>query len=185
MTGDMKYQRSYLELIEKEHYLDNISRLAEPNPAWFIYFDVTLQCYLYPILLRCEKDPALLAIYKKHMDDWMAKRRGDRSPLLNFLYDYSRQKTEELGPSIDFLKDTPLDLVDWNIDHTRRRDVNLVHRPVMDALQVDALPPASIRCTVRWDNNPWAAVSGNPEVEREPVFWLFPYWVGRYLRMIR
>jgi hypothetical protein len=54
----------------------------------------------------------------------------------------------------------------------------------MDELQVDKLPPASIRGTVRWDKNPWAAVSGSPETEREPVFWLFPYWMGRYLKLI-
>jgi hypothetical protein len=59
-----------------------------------------------------------------------------------------------------------------------------VHVPVLDELQVDELPPASIRGTVRWDKNPWSAVGGAPNTEREPVFWLFPYWMGRYLNII-
>ena len=54
----------------------------------------------------------------------------------------------------------------------------------MEDEQVSALQPASIRLTVRWDKNPWTLSGGNPQVEREPVFWLLPYWMGRYLGMI-
>jgi hypothetical protein len=185
LTKDEKYQQHYLRLINKEHYLENMSHIAEQNPAWFIYFDVTLQAYLYPILLHCEKDPKLLAFYQQHMDNWMEKRKADKNPQINFLYCYARHKRTELKSSVDFLIDTPLDLVDWNIDHTKREDVQLVHTPVMDELQVKELPDASIRATVRWDKNPWAAISGSPETEKEPVFWLYPYWLGRYLKMIQ
>jgi len=184
VTNDEKYQQQYLHLIKDEHYLDNMAALVEQNPAWFIYFDVTMQAYLYPILLHCEKDPQLLIFYQKHMDNWMQNRRGDKNPLLNFLYCYARGKKTELAASVEFLVDTPLDLVDWPIDHTKREDIRLVHTPMLDAVQVNELPPASIRGTVRWDKNPWEAVSGNPYVEREPVFWLYPYWMGRYLKMI-
>ena len=48
----------------------------------------------------------------------------------------------------------------------------------MEDIQVDQLPPASIRATIRWDGNPWLAKNGDPHVEREPVFWLFPYWMA-------
>jgi hypothetical protein len=114
----------------------------------------------------------------------MDKRRNDNNPLLNFLYCYASNKKEELVNSIEFLKDTPLDLVDWNIDHTKREDVKLVRFPVLDDLQVNELPPPSIRAAVRWDKNPWVANNGYPDMEREPVFWLLPYWMGRYLNMI-
>lgn len=185
VTNDKKYQQHYLRLINEEHYLKNMEAIVDQNPAWFIYFDVTLQAYLYPILLQCEKDPVLLAFYQHHMDNWMEHRKKDKNPLINFLYCYARNKKVELDASIDFLIDTPLDLVDWNIDHTKREDVKLAHAPVLDDLQVDELPPASIRGTVRWDKNPWGAVSGSPDTEREPVFWLYPYWMGRYLKMIQ
>jgi hypothetical protein len=185
MTYDQKYEQQYLRLINEEHYLDNMADIPNQNPAWFIYFDATMQAYLYPILLRCEKDPKLLAFYQDQMDIWMAHRKNDKNPLINFLYCYARNKKVELKTSIEFLIDTPLDLVDWNIDHTKREDIKLVHSPVLDDLEVNELPPASIRGTVRWDKNPWGAVSGSPATEREPVFWLYPYWVGRYLKMIQ
>lgn len=119
------------------------------------------------------------------MDNWMKQREADHNPLINFLYSYARNKQQGLTASVDFLTDTPLDLVSWNIDHTKREDIRLVHAPVLDDWEVDQLPPASIRATVRWDSNPWAAVNGNPSIEREPVFWLLPYWMGRYLKMVR
>jgi hypothetical protein len=185
LTGNEKYQQYYLRLINEEHYLENMSKIPEQNPAWFVYYDVTLQVYLYPIFLHCEKDPKLLAFYRQHIDRWMEKRKGDHNPQINFLYCYSVNKKTELQSSIDFLIDTPLDLVSWTIDHTKREDVQIVHTPVLDEWQVNELPEPSIRATVRWDNNPWSAVGGQPEYEKEPVFWLYPYWLGRYLKMIR
>ncbi|MEO5889929.1 MAG: hypothetical protein ABIQ31_06720 [Ferruginibacter sp.] len=183
-TNDEKYQQHYLRLINEEHYLDNMAAIMDQNPSWFIYYDVTMQAYLYPILLHCEKDPRLLAFYRQHIDKWIARREGDKNPLINFLYSYARKTKTGLKASVDFLIDTPLDLVDWPIDHTKREDIQIVHRPVLDDLQVSELQPASIRHTVRWDNNPWNARGGNPATEKEPVFWLYPYWMGRYLKMI-
>ncbi len=184
MTGNAKYQNEYLRLIEKEHYLDNMKEVTKQNPAWFIYFDVVLQAYLYPILIHCEQDPERLKFYKNHLEAWFQKRKDDHNPLINFIYNECLNKKAELKNSVDFLIDTPLDLVDWPIDHRKREDIQVVRTPVLEDEQVNILQPASIRLTVRWDKNPWTLAGGNPEVEREPVFWLLPYWMGRYLGMI-
>jgi hypothetical protein len=90
----------------------------------------------------------------------------------------------EVNNSIDFLIDAPLDLVDWKIDHSKREDVKIVRSPILEERQIDVLPPASERATVRWDKNPWDANRGSGRMEKEPVFWLFPYWMGRYLEII-
>ncbi|WP_259016407.1 ligand-binding sensor domain-containing protein [Emticicia fluvialis] len=185
ITNNEKYQQQYLRLINEEHYLENMAQVPNQNRAWFIYFDAILQAYLYPILLKCETDPERLAFYEKHIDHWFEIRKADHNPLINFIYCYSRGKKQEVTNSVDFLKDTPLDLVDWHIDHTKREDIQLVRNIVLDELQVSELPPASIRKTVRWDKNPFDARGGDPQVEREPVFWLLPYWMGRYTNMIQ
>ena len=184
MTGKANYQNEYLRLINEEGYLDNMSHIAEQNPAWFIYFDVILAAYQYPILLKSEKDPKLRAFYEKHIDNWIETRKGDKNPLINFIYCYSRNKKVELGSSVTFLTETPLDLVDWTIDHGKRDDVQIVHLPVLGEEQVSELQPATIRATVRWDKNPWSVTGADHHTEREPVFWLLPYWMGRYMNMI-
>ena len=108
-----------------------------------------------------------------------------KNPLNNFIYCYARNVKLEVKNSIDFLIDTPLDLVDWKIDHSKREDVKIVRYPILEERQIDILVPPSERATVRWDKNPWAANQGSSRMEREPVFWLFPYWMGRYLEIIQ
>jgi len=184
VTGREKYQESYLHLIHDEGYLDNMSNIPNQNPAWFIYFDVILAAYQYPILLKCEKDPELLKFYSAHIDKWFEMRKGDENPLINFIYSFARNRPVEIKSSVAFMQDTPLDLIDWPIDHGKREDVKLVHNPVLGEVQMEKLQPASIRATVRWDKNPWGLQGGDPAMEREPVFWLLPYWMGRYLEMI-
>ena len=183
-TGNIKYEKEYKRLIEKENYLQNMSELVNQNPAWFIYFDVVLQAYLYPIFMKCEKDPQLLKFYKNHLNKWFDKRRADHNPLINFIYDYSLDENQELHNSVDFLVNTPLDLVDWPIDHKKREDIELIRFPSLEEEQLRQLQPAEIRMTVRWDKNPWTVSGGNPHIEREPVFWLLPYWMGKYLKLI-
>jgi hypothetical protein len=184
ITQDKKYQNEYLRLIKKEEYLKNIASLNHTNPAWYIFFDETMNGYLFPILLQYETDPAIRKVYEQSMDEWFAINKKAECPLFDFMYAYARNKKINPEKDIEFLTDTPLDLIDWHINHRDREDVKLVREPTMEDIQVDKLPPASIRSTVRWDKNPWLAESGDPHVEREPVFWLLPYWMGRYLKII-
>lgn len=106
------------------------------------------------------------------------------SPLVNFTYNYLTGGDDELDNSIFFLKDAPLDLVDWYIDNGKREDLQVVRSPILEELQVDELRPPSEYRTIRWDKNPFVAVAGNPSEELEPVFWLLPYWMGRYQGLI-
>jgi hypothetical protein len=185
ITNEQKYQNEYLRLLYDEGYLDNISRLNNKNPAWEIYFDVPLAGYLFPILVNYEDDPSLKKVYEDLMDEWFEKQKSGNNPLNNFIYCYARDKKVEIEKSIEFLVDTPLDLIDWKIDQTKREDVHIVRKPILEETQINILVPASERATVRWDKNPWSAIQGNPHLEREPVFWLFPYWMARYLEIIK
>lgn len=185
ITGDEKYENEYQRYINEEGYLDNVSRLNKKNPAWQIYFDRTLEGYLFPILLKYENDLKLKQFYENLANEWIEKQTAGENLINNLTYALATGKKVNVPQTIDFLKDTPLDLVDWQIDHTIREDVETVRSPVLEEVQISELPPASERATVRWDKNPWAAVHGNPSQVREPVFWLWPYWMARYLEIIK
>lgn len=184
VSGDEKYQQEYLRMIEEENHLENAAQMNRKNPAWFIYFDVSMAGYIFPILLKYEQDPKLRQFYVQLIDEWFEKQIRDKSPLNNFIYCFVRDTLQQVAPSVRFLVDTPLDLVDWYIDHSKREDIRIVRRPTLEDLQTHVLVEPSLRRTVRWDRNPWAATNGNPYREREPVFWLFPYWLGRYIGAI-
>jgi hypothetical protein len=184
ITGDEKYEKEYRRLIDEEGYLENVAHLNNKNPAWQIYFDRTLEGYIFPILLRYEKDPQLKKFYKNLIDEWMCKQTSGENLINNLTYAFATGDVVNVSQTIDFLKDTPLDLVDWPIDHTLREDVQVVRSPILEDIQISELPPASERATVRWDKNPWAATQGNLQQVREPVFWLWPYWMARYFEII-
>ncbi len=185
ITGDEKYEIAYLKLIEEDGYLENAKALHDINPSFETYFDIYLALYVYPPLLKYENDPALKKEYKTHMDEWFEKYKETSSPLLNFTYNYLAGGNDELETSIFFLKDAPLDLVDWQFDNGRREDLQVARKPILETLQVDELRPPSEYITIRWDRNPYATIDGNPAQELDPVYWLLPYWMGRYLGLIK
>jgi len=185
ITGEEKYEKEYRRLIDKEGYLENVSHLNSKNPAWQIYFDRTMEGYLFPILLKYEKDPQLNQFYNKLINEWMDNQPAGENLINNLTYALATGKKVNKHQTIEFLKDAPLDLVDWPIDHTMREDVQIVRSPILEEVQIAVLPSASERSTVRWDKNPWAAVQGDPQQVREPVFWLWPYWMARYLDIIQ
>ncbi len=180
ITGNEKYEKAYRQLIEKDGYLENAGRLNHKNPAWQIYFDLTMEGYIFPILLKYEKDPKLHQFYTNLIEEWMQHQKSGENLINNLTYTIATGKKVNVAQTLEFLRDAPLDLVDWHIDHRIREDVQIVRSPILEEIQVADLPPASIRGTVRWDKNPWAATTGNPRQVREPVFWLWPYWMARY-----
>ena len=182
ITGRDIFQNEYLRLIREEGYLENAKSLYTTNPAWETYFDIYLALYIYPALINLEKDPDLNAEYRAHLDQWFNKFEETKSPLLNFTYNLLAGGSDELDNSIFFLKDAPLDLVDWTIDNGKREDLHLVREPILEDIQVNELRPPSEYRTMRWDRNPYHAIAGNPAQEREPVYWLLPYWMGRYIK---
>lgn len=184
ITGDQKYQNAYLKLIREEGYIENARMLHNTNSAFETYFDIYLALYVYPPLLQYEDDPILLGEYQLHLDQWFEKNRETCSPFVNFTYNWLAGGQDELEHSIFFLKDAPLDLVDWQIDNGRREDLQVVREPILEELQVDQLRPPSEYRTLRWDRNPYVVVGGNPAQERDPVYWLLPYWMGKYLKVI-
>ncbi|WP_282160434.1 ligand-binding sensor domain-containing protein [Ulvibacterium marinum] len=185
ITKDEKYQKEYLKLIHEEKYIENAKELYTTNPAWETYFDTYLALYCYPPLMSTEEDQGLQKEYRTHLDQWFHKNKRAKSPLVNFTYNLFTKGTDELESSIFFLKDAPLDLIDWRIDNGKREDLQVVREPILEDLQVNELRPPSEYRTIRWDRNPYHAISGNPHQLREPVFWLLPYWMGRYLNLIQ
>lgn len=183
ITKKEKYQKEYLKLIREEGYLENAKTLHNTNPSWETYFDIFLSLYMYPTLISYEEDPVLKREYQEHLEQWFNKNKKAKSPMVNFTYNMLTGSAEELDNSVAFLKDTPLDLVDWYVDNAKREDLNVVRQPILEELQTALRPPSEYR-TMRWDKNPYVAVSGDPSQEKEPVFWLLPYWMGRYLNLI-
>jgi len=181
MTGDEKYQTCYLELIQEHGYAKNARRAKTMGPAWRTHIDDELLALAYPALLMCETDPKLKHIYRKSLDHWYAATREDQGPFANFLYSGLIEESVGLDASLSFLRDTSLDVIRWRMDNSTRADLQVTNLPEMEMAQTSRLLPPSEIAFSRWDRNPWQALQGDGgRTESDGVFWLLPYWMGRY-----
>jgi hypothetical protein len=180
LTGDAKYRARCRSLLSEHHYDRNVREAKTLNPLWRTHIDDELLALSYPALLLHETDPRLRALYLESLERWYPAVRDEHSPFFDFTYRWLMARETSLDPAVGFLRDTPLDLIRWQVDSSRREDLRLVRAPELEHLQTDRLLPPSERCTMRWDDNPWIAVQGDGGLtESDGVFWLLPYWMAR------
>ena len=185
VSGNPKYQKIYKNLAFKHNYAENARHAKTYEPSWRTHIDDELLALAFPALLLYEKDPNLKAIYRESLDWWYKGLKADRSPFFDFIYGALSGKNPQPAVSAFALRDASLDLVRWRVDNSRREDLHLVRRPELESLQTDRLVPLSERGVMRWDNNPWNAVQGDGGwTESSGVWWLLPYWMGRYYGFI-
>lgn len=186
VSGDEKYQDRYLRLLHEHDYAANVRHAKMYNPAWRTHIDDELLALAYPCLMMHENDPALQRLYRESLDHWYAGVKADCSPFFDFIYGMCVGEAPQLEVSVASLRDASLDLVRWTIDNSRREDIQLVRVPELELLQTNRLLPPSERGVIRWDENPWKAVQGDDgRTESDGVWWLLPYWIGRYCGYIQ
>ncbi|MCX6622583.1 MAG: regulator, partial [Acidobacteria bacterium] len=184
ITGDGKYRKLYLELIERHHFDRLARRPLATEPSESTYFDHELVALAFPGVMT-EQEPRLRSVYQEALRFWIGRMKNDVSSYYNFTWASlagSRDpKAFALEECVSALREQPLDLVQWTVDNRRREDVRMVHAPAIDRPQLDRILPVSERGLMRWDGNPYNVVQGeNGMSESSGVFWLLPYWMGRY-----
>ena len=71
------------------------------------------------------------------------------------------------------------------MDNSRREDVTLVRAPEFEQWQTARWLPVDENSFFRWDDNPRVANRGaGGHLESDGVFWMLPYWMGRYYGFI-
>ena len=185
MSGKKRYQKEYLKLLYEHGYAENVRTAKTFNPSWITHIDDELLALTYPCLLLHEKDQELQKLYRESLDRWYSGIEADNSPYFNFTYGAFVGSDPNLKKSIEWLRDVSLDLVRWRVDNSKRMDIKVVRAPEFESLQTNRMLPPSEHALFRWDNNPWRAIQGDGgSTESDGVFWLLPYWMGRYLGYI-
>ncbi len=187
VTGEARYEEQYRHLIREHHYDRNALNAPNLNTAWRTYIDLELLAFAYPALLALEKDPALLRVYHASFERWHDSVKADGNPFFEYLYaTYRSARRANLAGSIAFLRDTPLDLVRWDIDNRSREDVVPRRFPEVERWQTTRLLPPSEIGYSRTDQNPWHVSQGEGgRTESDGVFWLLPYWMGRHQGFVK
>tara|TARA_B100001057_G_scaffold239951_1_gene240184 strand:+ start:3016 stop:5196 length:2181 start_codon:yes stop_codon:yes gene_type:complete len=109
--------------------------------------------------------------------------RSEKNPLWNFLYAMSGGKDFDLKESILWLKEYPVDLIDWKIENKHRKDLkkitsNFRKQEYSEVLPRDERPHHLHNRAYKNDGG-----SGGFR-EYSPYIYLLPYWAGRYVKAI-
>jgi len=185
MTGKDIYQSEFERLVEKYDLINvHMSRPRAHRRSEISHIDDGMLTELGQLLMDTEPNEEYRKVYMEGLTWSYRIVENEQNPWFNFGFGMLGGKNFHLKESVEFLRDHPLDLRQWTLDNSKRDDIKMVRRPLQDPLQTDRMPPPSERGVMRWDKNPWAHIAGdfphNGRMESSGVFWLLPYWMGRY-----
>jgi len=182
VTGDDRYLAELQTLYNDHGYRENILDPQQLDPGSFTYIDSELMSMAFYGLINYAVDPQRKKVYQQSLEAWFAPVRDDASPFYGFTYAALGGRDDyRANACVAKLRDVPLDMVQWTVDNRLREDLRLVRRPSSELWQTDRLLPPSERSISRWDRNPYSALRGDGgRTESSSVYWLLPYWMGRY-----
>jgi hypothetical protein len=186
VTGDEKYQAAYLDLVRNHHYALNIIYQKTTLPGDVNHSDDELAFLSYYPLVKYEEDPDLRAIYLKSLQRSWEIDRPERNPLWNFIYGALTGKDCDANLAVQTLQEIPTDMIEWAVRNSHRKD--LQRDPEFDRFRrPQSLTPlrADERPIAKWNSNPFAFDGGGDgRGEDDGAYYLLPYWMGRYFRII-
>ncbi len=187
MTGNARYQKAYDELITRHKY-HLLTRNQKINyPGYINHSDDELAFISYYPLLQYEKDPQLRVAYLDSLDRAWQVERPERIPLWNFIYAASSNKPDyDRAESLRTLREIPLDQIEWKVTNSHRADIprdlladRFGRAQALVVLPYDELPMS------KWNGNPYRLDGGSDgRREDDGAYFLLPYWMGRYHKLI-
>lgn len=191
MTGDLRsrdrFQAAYDDLVVNHKYQLLTRNQKVMVPGAINHSDDELAFLAYYALLRYETNPMLRAVYKGSLErSWRIERPG-RNPLWNFIYAAATGANEfDRAESLRTLQEIPMDQIKWDVRNSHRPDVPI--DPVRDRFkrsQAFVVLPYDELAMWRWNENPYNLDAGAAgRSEGDGVYFLLPYWMGRYHELI-
>ena len=185
ITGDAKYAEAYAERVARGYATRLRDYRRWPGGGEINFSDDELAYLSYDPLLRYERDATLLAIYNESLAFTWGQIRPDRNPLWNYISAARGAVTmtsEILQESARTLERIPLDLIDWTVVNSLRRDVKM--QATLDRFegpQLRAVLAPDERPLAKWNANPYRPDGGSGGgSEDDGAFFLLPYWLGRF-----
>lgn len=190
-TQEEKYKNYALELAQKYGYDQNAIRSAKTigyvadqqlSDAWN-HSDDEMYFLTAPAFVNYAFDKVSK---KKHLETvrshWEIER-SEKNPLWNFLYALSGGSPIDLEASVWWLKEFPLDLIDWKVENKHRKDIIKIPENFRNQEYMDVLPPDER--PIHLHNRAFQNNGGSGGFrEYSPYIYLLPYWAGRYLNLI-
>jgi len=192
-TGKEIYKQKAYQLFQEHGYLDNImipitkiGRVPgiDLTTEWN-HSDDELAFLSYWNLYKYAFTDELRQKYRQTIQKHWEIERPEKNPLWNFIYAMTGAREFDLQESIWFLQEFPLDTTSWTVKNSQRRDLEFLPPNFRDQYTRQVLPPDE-RPMSKFNQNAFRLDGGNGGYrEYSGDIYLLPYWLGRYLKIIR
>ena len=199
-TGKEKYKNKAFELMNDHGYLENLMRpMSEVGPApddaddWskmlsgsWNHSDDEMYFVGYWGLYHYAFNDTLKAMYKDAIIDHWEAERPEKEGAWNIMTALTGTPDFDLEEAAWWLTEYPIDLIDWVIMNSHRKDIEFVEENFRRQTITEVLPPDE-RPVHRHNGNMFSLdrTGGNGVSEHSAGdIWLLPYWMGRYLGVI-
>jgi len=192
-TGKDIYKQKGLELLEDHGYLDNImipvtkiGRVPgiDLTTEWN-HSDDELAFLSYWNLYRYAFTEELRVQFRETIRDHWEIERPEKNPLWNFIYASTGAKSFDLEEAMWSLREFPLDTISWTVRNSHRKDLVYLDSNFRGQTTQTVLPPDE-RPMGKHNQNAFHLDGGDAgRREFSGDIYLLPYWMGRYLGIIR
>jgi len=198
-TKKEKYKEAALTLMTKYGYLENLMKpmkeigmapadadeLSKELSSEWNHSDDEMYFCGYWGLYRYALNDTLKAKYKEAIIDHFEYERPEKEGLWNIMTAISGAKNIDLNEAIWYLQEYPLDLINWTVVNSHRKDMEKIEPNFRGQTIKEVLPPDEARIARHNANmfNLDEKSAGNSENSAGDI-WLLPYWIGRYLGVI-
>jgi len=198
-TKKEKYKEAAIYLMTKHGYLENLMRPMKeighaPNDAdqlskelsdgWNHSDDEMYYCGYWG-LYRYALNDTLKAKFREAIIDHWEIERPEKEGLWNIMTAIADTKNIDLKEAIWYLQEYPLDLVNWTVMASHRKDIERVEPNFRGQTIKEVLPPDELRISRHNANRFDLDENGGGRSENSAGdIWLLPYWIGRYLGVI-
>ena len=198
-TQKEKNKEAAFYLMDEHSYLENLMRPmkeigmapddADPwskmlSEGWNHSDDEMYYCGYWG-LYRYAFNDSLKNLYRKAIIDHWEIERPEKEGLWNIMTAIVGADKIDLEEAIWYLQKYPMDLIDWTISNSHRKDIEFVEPNFRQQTITNVLPASELRIS-RHNANRFDLDSngaGRSEYSAGDI-WLLPYWIGRYLEVI-
>lgn len=198
-TKKEKYKEAALTLMKKYGYLENLMQpmkeigmapadadelSKELSTEWNHSDDEMYYCGYWG-LYRYALNDTLKAKYKAAIIDHFEIERPEKEGLWNIMTAISGAKSIDLNEAVWYLQNYPLDLINWTVMNSHRKDIDKIEPNFREQTIKEVLPPDETR--IARHNSNLFTLDGHDAGRSENSagdIWLLPYWIGRYLGVI-
>ncbi|SHN24786.1 hypothetical protein SAMN04488057_113102 [Cyclobacterium lianum] len=198
-TGKEMYKEKAYELMENHGYLENlmrpmeeIGRAKEGSDEWaamlsqsWNHSDDEMYFLGYWGLYRYAFTDELKEKYKAAIVDHWEAERPEKDGLWNIFTAMVSPENFDLEEAIWYLEEYPLDLINWTVKNSHRKDIELIEENFRRQTTREVLPPDELQIR-RHNANRFGLDGGRDGTQESSAgdIWLLPYWMGRYLDAI-